>query len=136
MSGDNGDLGRVIRRMGDPSWWILAALDPVEARPGIAILERVEENLRLSGYPQTELDPSTLHYALRRMREDELVQEVGKRLVEVPGPRGSTRMEERPVYKMTGLGARALKARWQLEQRMCAEVGRLWGRMAEGAARL
>jgi len=95
--------------MGEPSWLILAALGPAQPLPGVEILRRVEALLAEAAYPTTHLDPSTLHYALKRMEEDGLVHCPGTRDVTVPGPRGTTRREHRAVYVITGRGAQALE---------------------------
>lgn len=108
---DRDPLEAVFRRMGEPSWFILRALHPTEGRPGIDVIRRVERTLEAADYPYKTLDPSTLHYALKRMIEDGLVRMLGKEIVDVPGPRGSTRREERPVYVITGLGSAVLNRR-------------------------
>jgi DNA-binding PadR family transcriptional regulator len=107
-------LETIFRRMGEPSWLILQALDSSRALPGIEIIRRVERLLHDVDYPFTRLDPSTLHYALKRMEEDGLVKCEGRREVDVPGPRGTTRRETRSVYKIMGLGTQALSRRARL----------------------
>jgi DNA-binding PadR family transcriptional regulator len=114
----------IFRRMGEQSWWILAALEPVNAQPGIEIIRRVECWLAAADYPTKTLDPSTLHYALKRMEEDGLVENRGRRVVDVPGPRGTTRQEPRSVYVITGLGERALARRRKLDAQV-ARSGRV-----------
>ena len=108
-------LEPVFRRMGEPSWLILSVLEPVNAIPGIEIIRRVEDLYKASDYPTKRLDPSTLHYALKRMEEDGLVEQVGQREVDVPGPRGTSRRDVRTVYVMTGLGAQVLDRHRRLE---------------------
>lgn len=112
---DQDPMEAVFRRMGEPSWLILRVLNPADAIPGIKIIRRVEDLLEAAVYPYKRLDPSTLHYALKRMAEDGLVHCEGHRDVEVPGPRGTVRRESRPVYVITGLGAEALDRRRLLE---------------------
>jgi DNA-binding PadR family transcriptional regulator len=116
MKNTQGDpLERVIGRMQDASWLILSALDPARPLHGIEIIRRVEAVYAEAGYPQRHLDPSTLHYGLKRMIDDGLVRREGEREVDVPGPRGTTRREPRAVYTITGEGRRALALRDQLE---------------------
>jgi DNA-binding PadR family transcriptional regulator len=112
---DRDPLTQAIRRMGEPSWLVLEVLTAGQAIPGIEILRRANELLQTSNYPATRLDPSTLHYALQRMQEDGLVQQRGEREVQVPGPRGSTRAELRPVYAIAALGEQALSRRHALQ---------------------
>jgi DNA-binding PadR family transcriptional regulator len=122
------ELEPILRRMGDPSWLILAVLDPVEGIPGVEIIGRVEKVLQQADYPTRRLDPSTLHYGLKRMEEDGLICCTGRREVDVPGPRGTTRREQRSVYVVTALGERALERRRALDRvayRQTATYGRL-----------
>ncbi|HEV2125115.1 MAG TPA: PadR family transcriptional regulator [Chloroflexota bacterium] len=123
-------LESVLQRMGEPSWWILSVLEPTNGIPGIEIIRRVNAMLAEASYPQTSLDPSTLHYALRRMQEEGLVEHRGDRMVEVPGPRGTVRNESRAVYGITGLGAQVLAKRLHLNDAMAARAQGL----ASGAA--
>lgn len=116
MNGARDPLEAILRRMGEPSWLILRALDPSEPMPGIEIIRQVEEWLHQANYAYKRLDPSTLHYALKRMEEDGLVECAGWREVDVPGPRGATRRERRPVYVITGAGLRALSGKDLLDQ--------------------
>jgi DNA-binding PadR family transcriptional regulator len=112
----HGDpLERAMGRMQDASWLILSALDPARPLPGIEIIKRVEAVYAEAGYPQRHLDPSTLHYGLKRMTDDGLVRREGERDVDVPGPRGASRRESRAVFVITGEGQRALALREQLE---------------------
>ena len=112
---DQDPMEAVFRRMGEPSWHILRVLNPVDPMPGIEIIRRVETLLTAADYPYKRLDPSTLHYALKRMAEDGLVRCEGQQEVDVPGPRGTSRRELRPVYVITGLGAEVLNRRRLLE---------------------
>jgi DNA-binding PadR family transcriptional regulator len=107
--------------MQEPSWLILSALDPIHALAGIEIIRKVEGFYQNAGYPHRHLDPSTLHYALRRMEEDGLVRCEGQQETEVPGPWGTTRLAPRAVYVITGLGSEALSRRAQLQK---AALGR------------
>lgn len=119
-------LRHAMDRMQDASWFILSALDPGRPLPGIEIIRRVEEVYAAAGVPRRRLDPSTLHYGLKRMAEDGLVRRDGEREVEVPGPRGTTRREMRAVFVITGEGQRALALRDRLEvarRRMAFAVG-------------
>lgn len=95
--------------MGAPSWLILYVLRKDEAIPGIEIIRRVEVLLHRVDSPHKRLDPSTLHYALRRMEDDGLVRLEGEREVEVPGPRGTTQRQPRSVYIITDLGQQILE---------------------------
>src|SRR3990172_1507909 len=56
--------------MGEPSWLVLQVLEPDDAIPAVEIIRRVERLLTAADYPRKHLDPSTLHYALRRMEDD------------------------------------------------------------------
>lgn len=133
---DQDPMEAVFRRMGEPSWLILRVLNPADAIPGIEIIRRVEDLLETAEYPYKRLDPSTLHYALKRMAEDGLVRCEGQREVEVPGPRGTSRRESRPVYVITGLGAEALDRRRLLEAIVprAALLARVPGLALEGRA--
>jgi DNA-binding PadR family transcriptional regulator len=111
-------LERAILRMQEPSWAILSALDPTHARPGIELLDLVEAMYRASDYPRRRLDPSTLHYALRRMEQDGLVTCDGEREVEVPGPWETRIRQTRPVYRITGYGQMALDRHARLYAQM------------------
>lgn len=111
---EQNPLRAVFRRMGDPSWLILSRLHSTEPIPGIEIIRRVEALLKESDYPVKRLDPSTLHYALKRMEDDNLVGCEGDREVDVPGPHGITRREQRPVYVITDLGLQALEYKKRL----------------------
>ena len=113
-------LEPIVRRMGEQSWLILSVLEPVNPLPGIEILRRVERLLEVADYPTKTLDPSTLHYALKRMEDDGLVRNEGQREVEVPGPRGTKRREPRAVYTMTGLGAQVLERKRRLDAALAA----------------
>ncbi len=108
-------LERVVGRMQDASWFILSVLDPVQSLPGIEIIRRVESIYTDAGYPQRRLDPSTLHYGLKRMTDDGLVRRDGEREVDVPGPHNTMRRELRAVFVITGEGQRALALRDRLE---------------------
>lgn len=112
---DNAALERIVPRMQDPSWLILRALHPTQARAGIEIIRRVEDFYRASGYPQRTLDPSTFHHGMKRMGDDGLVECVGKQEVDVPGPWKTTQRQMRSVFVITGLGMRALQLRARLE---------------------
>jgi DNA-binding PadR family transcriptional regulator len=111
-------LEQAMLRMQEPSWAILSALDPTHARPGIEILDRVEAMYRASDYPRRRLDPSTLHYALRRMEQDGLVTCDGEREVDVPGPWETKSRQVRPVYRITGYGRMALDRHARLYAQM------------------
>ena len=112
---EHDPLERAILRMQEPSWLILSALDATHAQAGIEIIRKVEGFYENAGYPHRRLDPSTLHYALRRMEQDGLVRCEGQQETDVPGPRGRTRREPRAVYVISGLGSQALIRRVQLE---------------------
>ena len=112
---DQDPLEAIFRRMGEPSWLILRVLSPVDAIPGIEIIRRVERLLEAADYPFKRLDPSTLHYALKRMEDDGLVRCQGQEEVDVPGPRGTTRRDARSVYLTTALGADAIDRKQILE---------------------
>src|SRR5215212_8406979 len=101
-------LESIVRRMGQPSWLILAVLDPVRPLPGTEIIDRVEDLLARADYPMKTLDPSTLHYGLKRMIDDGLVAHQGRREVDVPGPHGTKRRALRDVYVITGTGHEVL----------------------------
>ncbi len=109
-------LEPILRRMQQPSWLILSVLDPTIPLPGTQIIDRVEALYAKAGYPTRTLDPSTAHYAIRRLIEDGLVRSAGKREVDVPGPRGTTRRAEREVYLITGLGRQVLTYKQQLDE--------------------
>lgn len=123
---DDNRLEAAFKRMGEPSWLILYALEAEHAIPGIEIIRRVERLLDDAGYPTRKLDPSTLHYALKRMEEDGLVARRGKQEVEVPGPRGTTRHEMREVYVVSALGEQALKRRERLDAARLAALRTGW----------
>lgn len=113
---DDDQMAAIFKRMGEPSWWILSALDPTTPLPGIEIIRQVEDLLRRADYPHTRLDPSTLHYALQRMIDDGLVRHEGKRIVEIARASGTPAKRSRDVYTITGLGMRALARRQSLSQ--------------------
>lgn len=123
---DEDLLQQKVRRMGEPSWLILHALIGSEPIPGIEIINRVEDILTEAGYPARRLDPSTLHYALKRMEDDGFVYCGTEREVDVPSAHGGTRRELRPVFSLTGLGARAIDHRRMLDLVM-AQRRREWG---------
>jgi len=103
---EDDPLEQILRRMGEPSWLILAALSPAQPLPGIEILRRVEALLAEAEYPTKHLDPSTLHYALKRMEDDRLLCCQGTRDVPIPGPRGTIRREPRAVCTLLPGAAR------------------------------
>jgi len=105
----------IVRRMGEPSWLILRALDPSQGIAGIQIIQRVEDVLQRANYPYQHLDPATLHYALKRMQDDGLVRCEGEQETDVPGPHGTHRRARRPVYVITGLGSSILQRRVALD---------------------
>ena len=115
MNRQQESLEPIVRRMGQPSWLILAVLDPAKPLPGTEIIDRVEDLLARADYPLQTLDPSTLHYALKRMMEDGLVAHQGRREVDVPGPHGSKRRAHRDVYVITGLGEQVLEHKRRLD---------------------
>ena len=112
---DKDPLEQTVRRMGDASWLILRVLHPHQGRHGIEIIRQAESLLEAADYPYKHFDPSTLHYALKRMQDDGLVACTGEQMVEVPGPHGTTRQDLRPVYVITGLGLRAIQHRQRLD---------------------
>jgi DNA-binding PadR family transcriptional regulator len=101
-------LDTVIGRMGEISWLFLYVLHPTEGKPAIRILLDAEDLLK-EAHREREIDPSTLHYALKRMEQDGLVQQAGQEQVTVPGGRGGSRREMRTVYVITQLGQEALR---------------------------
>jgi len=108
-------LEGIVRKLGQPSWLILAALDPAHPLAGTQIIDRVETLLTRAEFPQRTLDPSTLHYALKRLGDDGLVKALGKREVDVPGPHGTTHRALRDVYVLSGEGLRARAAKARLD---------------------
>jgi DNA-binding PadR family transcriptional regulator len=111
-------IEHLLKRLGEPSWWILATLHPTEPKPALSIVRDVEDRLRGAEYPNARLDPSTLHYALRRMLEDGLVARLPDREVDVPGPHGTTRRELRPVWIITNAGVEMLRHRHRVTEAM------------------
>jgi len=103
--------------MGDPSWWVLAALShhPDGLAP-FQIIHSVQTWLKESDYPVKRLDPGTLHYAIPRMEELGVVEFAGQREVDVPVGHGATKREKRPVWKIAALGEVALARRARFEQ--------------------
>ena len=97
---DADPLDSAIGRMGEVSWLFLRVLHPTEAKPAIRILMEAEQLLADAGRGR-EIDPSTLHYALKRMEQDGLVRQDGRQQVPVPGGRGGFRSEERTVFVIT-----------------------------------
>ena len=95
--------------------------------PDSEIIRRVEEGLRRADYPTKKVDPSTVHYALKRMVDDGLVEQKREQEVDVPGPRGTVRREARTVYVITGLGATALRRRLALNFAAAHQSGRSIG---------
>jgi hypothetical protein len=118
--------GEKIHRIHDPSWRILQVLSPVDPIPGVEITGRVGSALAVAGYPAERLDPTTLHHALARLSRDGLIAPVGRRVVEVPGPRGSTRAQLREVYVITADGQRALRLRARLAAALARQAARPW----------
>jgi DNA-binding PadR family transcriptional regulator len=118
MSRSSDNLEPVMKRMGTPSFLILAVLEPNVGLAGTQIIDRAECLLAASGYPTRTLDPATLHYALKRMEDDGLVACQGKQEVDVPGPHGTKRRELRSVYVITGLGSRVLQHKCRLDAAM------------------
>jgi hypothetical protein len=106
-------LAKIFRQMGEPSWWILSVLDPIDGKAGIAIIRAVEEALHRAGSPVKRLDPSTLHRAIARMEKLELVRRLPDELVEVHVGHGAIRLEPRPVWIITGDG-QVVFSRWKL----------------------
>ena len=104
-----------FRSMGEPSWLVLQVLEPDDAIPAVEIIRRVERLLTAADYPRKHLDPSTLHYALRRMEDDGMINCEGRREVDVPSPRGGTRREIRPVYSITEVGVEMLRYKRKLD---------------------
>ena len=115
MDESDDALARTLKRMGEPSWLLLRVLDPSQPIPAIEMIRRVQVILTTADYPQKRLDPSTVHYALKRMEAAGLIQARGRQEVDVPGPRGGVRREERSVYVISGLGSRVLRSRDRLE---------------------
>src|SRR5690242_2965918 len=110
-------LATIIRRMGEPSWLILRALSTTpDAVPGFEIIREVGRMLEAADYPYKSMDPSTLHYALKRLQQAGVVRCEGVAEVDVPTGHGSTKREPRPVYRITGVGERALATRDRLAQ--------------------
>src|SRR3990172_10814151 len=101
--------------MGEPSWLVLQVLEPDDAIPAVEIIRRVERLLTAADYSRKHLDPSTLHYALRRMEDDGMINCEGRREVDVPSPRGGTRREIRPVYSITEVGVEMLRYKRKLD---------------------
>lgn len=109
---DEQHLAKIFRQMGEPSWWILSVLHPIDGLAGVQIIRTVENALRDAASPVQRLDPSTLHRALSRMERLKLVKRLSDRPVEVPIGHGATQLENRPVWIITGEGQQVLN-RWQ-----------------------
>lgn len=105
----------IMRRMNTPSWLLLASLDPQTPLPATQLMDRMEQRLAQAGLPDEPIDPSTVHYALKRMIDDGLVLHRGKHEVDVPGPYGTTHRALRDVYLITGTGQAALRRKRQLD---------------------
>jgi hypothetical protein len=113
---DQARLKRGIRRMGTPSWWIIDAIaaGPTQGLPAFEIIRSVETTLREAGYSVQRLGAATTHHALERMEQDGFLKR-STREVDVPAGHGATRREERIVWKLTGLGAAAIRQRHALD---------------------
>lgn len=81
--------------------------------PATQLMDRMEQRLAQAGLPDEPIDPSTVHYALKRMIDDGLVLHRGKHEVDVPGPYGTTHRALRDVYLITGTGQAALRRKRQ-----------------------
>src|SRR5690348_1884392 len=86
-------LEDIVRQMGEPSWLVLAVLEPTNPIAAIEIIRRVEQLLAEADYPYKRLDPSTLHHSLSRMIEDGLVLHAGQQEVDVPVGHGATKRD-------------------------------------------
>lgn len=91
-------LMRLLRYAGytdgmDISSAILSVLSQTEPLPGIAIIERIEDRYG------RRVGPAQLHQMLAALAATGRVRPcAGKRLVDVPGPSGTMRRQERTVY--------------------------------------
>ncbi|GEM_PF-6925338 len=72
-----GSLEKLYKRMGEPSWLILRALQRAGRGTRQVITGEVKALQWAGGAPDQALDPSTLHYALQRMVSDGILAEAG-----------------------------------------------------------
>lgn len=107
-------LEHATRRLADPSWLMLGVLMDGQAVPGFTIIHRVEQLYIESNYPIKTIDPSTVHYAIKRMMEIGVISSPGIEIVNVRGPHGSTRQEPRSLYQITDLGREAMMRRFEI----------------------
>src|SRR6266566_8469341 len=56
---DEQQIARIFRQMGEPSWWVLSQLHPINGMAGVEIIRAVGEALQRAGSPIKRLDPST-----------------------------------------------------------------------------
>jgi hypothetical protein len=113
-------------RMGEPSWLVLRALQLLGGGTRVEVTRQVAALQLALGAGERELDPSTLHYALKRMLAEGLIAE-GRRLTEgelsgrvVAEPAAVYRTgRTRPTYVLTALGIQLLQSR---QRRIAVEV--------------
>lgn len=114
-------MARIFKQMGEPSWWILSVLHPVEGKAGINIIRAVEDALVRANAPVKRLDPSTLHRAIARMETLKLVKRLPDELVEIPVGHGAYRRDLRPVWIVTAEGQIVL-SRWAQTVQLMARL--------------
>jgi DNA-binding PadR family transcriptional regulator len=109
-------MEEATRRMGEPSWLMLGVIcqKPGEAIPSIEVIRRVEKVYQISDYPVKKIDPSTVHYAMKRMLNDGVLNSEQVDKIEIPGPHGSKHWENRPLYAVTPLGSEMWQRRTAL----------------------
>lgn len=119
------DLDRLYARMGEPSWLILNALQALRTASRVMLTRQVAAVQASRSVGATPLDPSTLHYALKRMLSDGILEEVAEEEITAQGQRiAEARVayrtkSHRPHYGLTPLGQQLLAAR---RQRIAVEV--------------
>jgi len=116
---------RFYRKMGEPSWLILRAIQQLGRASRSAITKQVRASLAVAGAQTSNLDPSTLHYALQRMEADGIIATLGEESaplvhgVAEPAVAYHTGKRPAPSFALTPVGTMLLAMR---QRRIAVEV--------------